>query len=226
MRGGTRGVSSKERTARRRAKQIDGTGSRRSSLAPPGRLAGLAVPASPCLTSPVSVPVPRPPGRPSPSFPTHVRWKERERPTAGQGRRRERGQSAGGNRAENGPASRAEPAGAGEHQDDGRRGRTYGRAFWRTERRLTIAGVGSSPVRILFESRPQFPGGSGRDRSTRHATAQLHRLFGGPGVTSPKSRPSGCRADHAGNESFPSVLPDPFGHRRPAGGTRRWRRGA
>jgi hypothetical protein len=34
----------------------------------------------------------------------------------------------------------------------------------------------------------------------------VRRLCGGPGVTSPKSRPSGCRADHAGNESFPSVF--------------------
>jgi len=40
-------------------------------------------------------------------------------------------------------------------------------------------------------------GGSGRDESTRHETAQLHRLVSGPGVTSPKSRPSGCNADHA-----------------------------
>ena len=29
-------------------------------------------------------------------------------------------------------------------------------------------------------------------------TAQVHRISVGPGVTSPKSRPSGCRADHAG----------------------------
>ena len=32
----------------------------------------------------------------------------------------------------------------------------------------------------------------------------------GPGVTSPKSRPPGCRADHAGYESFPLVLPGPL----------------
>jgi hypothetical protein len=62
-------------------------------------------------------------------------------------------------------------------------------------------------------SQAPISGGSGRDESTRHATAQLHRLVSGPGVTSPKSRPSGCRADHAGHESFPSVLPDPFRHR-------------
>ena len=36
----------------------------------------------------------------------------------------------------------------------------------------------------------------------------------GPGVTSPKSRSSGCRAGHAGYESFPSVLPGPTWLRR------------
>jgi hypothetical protein len=49
----------------------------------------------------------------------------------------------------------------------------------------------------------------------------------GPGVTSPKSRSSGCRAGHAGYESFPSVLPGPTLLRRaPGAGRRCWRSGA
>src|SRR5674476_154437 len=48
----------------------------------------------------------------------------------------------------------------------------------------------------------------------------------GPGVTSPKSRPSGCRAGHAGYESFPFVLPGPALLRRaPGAGRRCWRSG-
>ena len=49
----------------------------------------------------------------------------------------------------------------------------------------------------------------------------------GPGVTSPKSRSSGCRAGHAGYESFPFVLPGPTLLRRaPGAGRRCWRSGA
>jgi hypothetical protein len=70
-------------------------------------------------------------------------------------------------------------------------------------------GAGDSS-RILFESRPQFDGARGASDHPAAGAAQMRRLCGGPGVTSPKSRPSGCRADHAGYESFPSVLPDPF----------------
>src|SRR5664280_1204938 len=40
--------------------------------------------------------------------------------------------------------------------------------------------------------------------------AQLPKVLVGPGVTSPKSRPPGCRAGHAGYESFPLVLPGPL----------------
>jgi len=40
--------------------------------------------------------------------------------------------------------------------------------------------------------------------------AQLPKVLAGPGVTSPKSRPPGCRAGHAGHESFPLVLPGPL----------------
>src|SRR5664279_4179002 len=40
--------------------------------------------------------------------------------------------------------------------------------------------------------------------------AQLPKVLAGPGVTSPKSRPPGCRAGHAGHESFPLVLPGPY----------------
>ena len=39
-------------------------------------------------------------------------------------------------------------------------------------------------------------------RTGRHETAQPRRLVSGPGVTSPKSRPSGCRAGHAGKSRF------------------------
>jgi|SRR5664280_1139983 len=40
--------------------------------------------------------------------------------------------------------------------------------------------------------------------------AQLPKVLVGPGVPSPKSRPPGCRAGHAGHESFPLVLPGPY----------------
>ena len=50
----------------------------------------------------------------------------------------------------------------------------------------------------------------GRVRSSRHRTALMPKVWWGPGVTSPKSRSSGCRAGHAGHESFPHVLPGPF----------------
>jgi hypothetical protein len=45
--------------------------------------------------------------------------------------------------------------------------------------------------RILFVSRGQFSPASKRARSTRRRPPKVHRLSMGPGVTSPKSRPSG-----------------------------------
>ena len=41
----------------------------------------------------------------------------------------------------------------------------------------------------------------GPARSPRHDTREMRKPGGGPGVTSPKSQPSGCSADHAGNGS-------------------------
>ena len=66
-------------------------------------------------------------------------------------------------------------------------------------------------MRILFESRPQNLALFRRVRSTRHETAHMHRLRMGPGVTSPKSRPSGCRADHAAMSRFLVSSRTPFG---------------
>ena len=50
----------------------------------------------------------------------------------------------------------------------------------------------------------------GRDDPDRRRGARMPKGLVGPGVTSPKSRPPGCRAGHAGYESFPLVLPGPY----------------
>ena len=63
--------------------------------------------------------------------------------------------------------------------------------------------------RILFESRGQFGCCSG---ATNRAPVKGRNCLklGGPGGASPKSRPPGYRAGHAGYESFPLVLPGPY----------------
>jgi hypothetical protein len=79
-------------------------------------------------------------------------------------------------------------------------------------------GILTDPQRILFESRGHFGGVRAR-RIHVPSKAQMPKVSVGPGVTSPKSRSSGCRAGHAGYESFPLVLPGPY----LCASTRSWR---
>jgi hypothetical protein len=53
--------------------------------------------------------------------------------------------------------------------------------------------------------------------TTAWHSGQYRTRVRGPGVTSPKSRSSGCRAGHAGYESFPLVLPAHTEHRNEPG---------
>src|SRR5215207_11334978 len=62
--------------------------------------------------------------------------------------------------------------------------------------------------RILFGSRTSSEGR--RDAAKEPSDVGCPSVGLGPGVTSPKSRPQGCRAGHAGFESFPLVLPGPL----------------
>jgi hypothetical protein len=67
----------------------------------------------------------------------------------------------------------------------------------------------ASPTKSSLSQEGNFRGFGAR-RVHVPSKAQLPKVLVGPGVTSPKSRPPGCRAGHAGHESFPLVLPGPY----------------